>query len=100
ERGYTSQVRGGEDRLRVRACDRDAVDGADNPCGNLLELPPVFHRQAEARRYRRARRAIPAQIRHSGVASAARPLAEDQPMKGRGSRSPTPLFFCTAHLPW
>jgi hypothetical protein len=51
--------------LRLRAHFPDAFDhkGRHVKGGNLLELPSLFHRQAEAYRHRRARRAIHEEIR-------------------------------------
>jgi hypothetical protein len=51
--------------LRLRAHFPDAFDhkGRHVKSGNLLKLPSLFHRQAEAYRHRRARRAIHEEIR-------------------------------------
>ncbi|CAA9482003.1 MAG: LSU ribosomal protein L31p @ LSU ribosomal protein L31p, zinc-dependent, partial [uncultured Solirubrobacteraceae bacterium] len=59
-------------RLRRVPCDlhlrehlRDPVDRALDPRRDLLQLPSVLHRPAEARRYRRSRRALQAPRRQA-----------------------------------
>ena len=52
--------------LRVRGNVEDPLDQARAAPGNLLELPSVFHRPAEADRYRRPHRSgSPASIRRA-----------------------------------
>ena len=63
EAGHPSRVRPGDGHLLVRQHVPDAVDEARAPRRDLLRLPPVLHRQAEARRHRRPRRALPAPAR-------------------------------------
>ncbi|CAA9470608.1 MAG: LSU ribosomal protein L31p @ LSU ribosomal protein L31p, zinc-dependent, partial [uncultured Solirubrobacteraceae bacterium] len=51
--------------LHVRERVHDALHRAHDQRRDLLELPPVLHRPAEARRHRRPRRALPAPRRQA-----------------------------------
>src|SRR5436853_2953112 len=57
---HSSAVRQGQDRLCLRQCHRDPFHRAPDPRRDLLGVPSVLHGQAEARRYRRPGRALPA----------------------------------------
>src|SRR5690606_35067132 len=60
----TSEVFGYHGHLQLRQHVHDAVDpGTAAACRGLLVLPPVLYRQAEDRRYGRARGALQAEIR-------------------------------------
>ena len=65
ETRYSSRLSRCYRALRLRAHLPDAFDhkGRHVKGGNLLELPSLFHWQAEAYRHRRARRAIHEEIR-------------------------------------
>src|SRR5262249_21593907 len=71
---YPPQVLRGRGPLRVRSDLEDAFDQARVASGNLLELPPVLHGQAEASRHRGPRRALHEEIRR----------ADDSEPQGRG----------------
>src|SRR2546426_2983862 len=76
EGGYSSGVRGDDDHVRVRRGRSHPLDPARHPGGDLLEVPPLLHRQAEARGHGRARRALPAEVQAAErvvVANAPRP---------------------------
>jgi peptide chain release factor 1 len=49
--------------VRVRQHVPDALDDRGDPYRHLQRLPPLLHGQAEARRYRWSRRALPAEVR-------------------------------------
>src|SRR5580704_13626387 len=51
ENRHSSRIRDRDGRLRVRQYVRDALDPGGDPYRHLLELPPVLHREAEARRH-------------------------------------------------
>src|SRR4030042_10293 len=60
----TSEVRESRGPLRLRQHVRDAQHRRFDPRGNLLDVPPVLHRQAEVHGYRRGGRAVPEKVRH------------------------------------
>src|SRR5579863_1203078 len=61
---YTSCIQRSARALRVRQYFFDPLDPQGRYFGgNLLELPSVLHRQAEADGHRRPRRALPPQVR-------------------------------------
>ena len=76
EGGYSSGVRGDDDHVRVRRGRSHPLDPARHPGGDLLEVPSLLYRQAEARGHCRARRALSAEIQAAErvvVANAPRP---------------------------
>src|SRR5215475_8705040 len=66
--------------LRLRQCVHDPLDSQRrHQPGNLLQLPPVLYRQAEAGGYRRTRGALSPQVREG-----------DQEVKRQAFRGPPP----------
>ena len=53
ERKDSSQVFRNQHHLRLRQRDQNPLDGKGHSRGNLLGLPPVFHRKAKTGGYRR-----------------------------------------------
>src|SRR5262249_55505740 len=90
---YPSAVREGDDCLCLRQHHRDALDPQDHPRRDLLRLPPVLHRQAEAGRHGWPGGTLPAQVRppqrerrHVGVTCP--PAAR----RGRARQGPRPRW--------
>src|SRR5439155_10865787 len=65
ERRNPPQVLRCPGELRLREPVPDVLDQGRDPSGDLLGLPPVLHRKAEADRYRRSDRAVPQEVRPS-----------------------------------
>src|SRR5205823_2225700 len=60
---HSSRVRDRDREVRVRELIPDPLHGRGNPHRHLQRLPPVLYREAETRRHRRPRRALPAEVR-------------------------------------
>src|SRR5882762_2091602 len=65
ETRYSSRLSPSNRTLRLRQRLPDSLDneGRNAARRNLLELPPILHRQAKISRHRRPRRALPKEIR-------------------------------------
>ena len=68
--------------LRVRRDLEDPLDQARAAPRNLLELPPVLHRPAEAARHRRPRRAVHEEVRRADVGEPQEGREGDQGQEG------------------
>ena len=62
EREYSSELQPVSGQLCLWCQLDDALDQERDPGRNLLKLPPLLHRQAEADRHRRTHRALPAKV--------------------------------------
>src|SRR6185369_4683401 len=62
---HSSRLPRSRGALRLRDDVEDAFDEEGTAPRNLLELPPVLHRTAEADRHRGPRRAVHAQVRRA-----------------------------------
>ena len=83
---HPPRVRPRDRALRLREHVHHAFDEARAARRDLLELPPVLHRQAEARRHGRPRRALPAAAREGRARRArARPKPWHRPSAARPS---------------
>ena len=71
--------------LRVRRDLEDPFDQTRAAPRNLLELPPVLHRQAEADGHRRPRRAVQQEVRRADVGE---PQSSGKGQEGSASRRP------------
>ena len=91
KRTFTQPTRRRGD-LCVRQHLRDALDQEGAARRHLLRLPSFLHRQAEAGRHRRTRRAFPAQVRHAKVASRRRPTGRGALWTKGDGYLPAPFF--------
>src|SRR2546426_10494522 len=66
EDGHPSRLRAGDRPLLLRKLVPDEVDQIRAEGRDLLEVPPLLHGQAEARRYGGARRALREEVRAPG----------------------------------
>ncbi len=100
EAGHPPRLRGRDRALFVREHVHDPEHQVRAARGDLLELPPVLHGQAEAGRHGRAGRAVPAPLREAagraggggpGTSGAPRrpppPLPSSPPKRSRSSQS-------------
>src|SRR5262249_23740673 len=67
---HPPEVQGSRGPLRLRGDVEDALDQAGAAPRNLLELPPVLYRPAEADRYRGTSRALYEEVRGADVGTA------------------------------
>src|SRR5262249_37687166 len=98
EASHPSRIQEFHDHLRLRLCGRDALHRGQHSRGDLLELPPVFYRQAEAHRRGRPGRKVPQEIRLEEL-SAKRRAEIDQldfpraTVRAKGGDDPFALFI-------
>ena len=64
-----SQLQADYDQMCLRRGNRNRFDQEWHPCWNLLQVPSVFHGQAETRGYRRTCRSFQEEVRSHGQIS-------------------------------